>query len=44
MHYADGKLQTGFKGLAIAAYEDRDGKPKREAYLFYCDEGWEVLN
>jgi len=43
-HYADGELQTDFKGLAIAAYEASTGIPKQEVYLFYCDETWEVQN
>ena len=42
--YANGTLQTEFHGLAIAAYEDKNGIPKQETYLFFCDENWEVEN
>lgn len=38
-HYANGELQTGFAGLAIATYGKDDS-----CYLFYCDSQWEVEN
>jgi len=38
-HRRNGKIQEGFRGLAIAAYEGEAG-----CYLFYCDEHWRVLN
>jgi hypothetical protein len=36
--YADGALQSGFHGLAIATYD------LESFYLFFCDENWETEN
>jgi hypothetical protein len=47
-HRANGKTQFGLiRGLAIATYADAPHSAKEsgdDAYLFYCDAEWRVMN